>query len=132
MRKRGGEFRACKLVDRIGKFPLCCSITLPLSPRPSPPVIYSIILSFLCSLFLRRESVCARMCVCVFVLVRFSPARSQLKHRLSHEHESQSSGVCVLNVCVCVRVCACMCFLNTPFSVLPPENKNNSCERNNT
>lgn len=61
--------------------------------RPFPPVIYSIILSFLRSPFLRRESMCA--CMCVFVLVGFSPARSQLKRRLGHEHESQNLGVCV-------------------------------------
>lgn len=52
------------------------------------------------------------MCVHVFVLVGFSPARSQLKHRLGHEHESHNLGVCV-SVCHCVCVCACV------FSIHP-------------
>lgn len=48
-------------------------------------------------------------CVCAFF--RFSPARSQLKHRVGHEHERESEhGSVSLDVCtyvLCVSVCVC-------------------------
>lgn len=63
-------------------------------PSLPPPVIYSIILSFLCLFFLQGENVCAYVCV-FSVQVGPGPARSQLKRRLGHEHQSHNLGVCV-------------------------------------
>lgn len=64
---------------------------------PSAPPLRSSIPSFclFSACCFSAEKKCVRACACVFALVQFSPARSQLKRRLGHEHESQSSVVCV-------------------------------------
>lgn len=68
-----------------------------------------------------------RKCERVFAIVRFSPARNQLKQPWPWAWEP-GFGSASLEV----GVCECVCSLCTTFSSLSPQHKNNSCERNNT
>ena len=123
-RKKAGEFRACKRL--IGNFLLCSN--LPSAPfSPSVPPLQSSIPSF--CLFFARHFSGEKTCVCVCL------SRKELikKQTLPWAWETELGSVC-LNICSGVWVCprVCVCSLNSPFSLLSPENKNNSCEKKNT